>query len=337
MSQRNLTTREPDQRTTERSVPVARIRIDDLPVAEELTPEQEALIQGAGLRSFRPGVEAMETRYVPAPIGPVGMGLDFTAGVLTVPGKLSSNDSHNARVEMNAAGQVQVSSGGNFNTRLTREMVTRIDYQGGPGIDTFTNYTGIKSEFLGQRQGDQHVSFKLDSTQFDDRSANLGARAMVMVDGIAQPTGRLIGANQRPALTWQNAPPGTESWAVVIRDLDAPDGPFSHWVVYNIPANARGLSSDALPGNTLQGLNDSGTLGYFGPNPRVGPRTHRYEITLYALRTRELTPEVTTGPTGATGATEAQLMTAMQNQIIAQTSWVGNYSLPPDQPVIDIV
>ena len=43
---------------------MARIRVDDLPVAEDLTPEQEALIAGAGLRSFRPTLEPLETREV---------------------------------------------------------------------------------------------------------------------------------------------------------------------------------------------------------------------------------------------------------------------------------
>jgi hypothetical protein len=43
---------------------MARIKIEDLPVADNLTPEQEALIQGAGLRSFRPTFEALEARDV---------------------------------------------------------------------------------------------------------------------------------------------------------------------------------------------------------------------------------------------------------------------------------
>src|SRR5262249_38345244 len=37
-------------------------RIDDLPVAKNLTPEQEELIQGAGLKSFRPTLEHLEAR-----------------------------------------------------------------------------------------------------------------------------------------------------------------------------------------------------------------------------------------------------------------------------------
>ena len=46
------------------SEPFPRIRVADLSVAEDLTPEQEALIAGAGLRSFRPTLEPLETREV---------------------------------------------------------------------------------------------------------------------------------------------------------------------------------------------------------------------------------------------------------------------------------
>jgi hypothetical protein len=45
---------------------MARIKIEDLPIAENLTPEQEELIQGAGLRSFRPKLEGLEDRQLMA-------------------------------------------------------------------------------------------------------------------------------------------------------------------------------------------------------------------------------------------------------------------------------
>jgi hypothetical protein len=41
---------------------MSRIRIDDLPVVENLTPEQEEMILGAGLRTFRPRLESLESR-----------------------------------------------------------------------------------------------------------------------------------------------------------------------------------------------------------------------------------------------------------------------------------
>jgi hypothetical protein len=64
---------------------MSRIKIEDLPVTENLTPEQEALIEGAGLRSFRPTVEGLEDRQLmdagighalPAPMAPTAGGDD---------------------------------------------------------------------------------------------------------------------------------------------------------------------------------------------------------------------------------------------------------------------
>src|SRR5262249_571030 len=43
-------------------VQMARITIDDLPAAPELPPEQEEQVQGAGPKSFKPGIESLEGR-----------------------------------------------------------------------------------------------------------------------------------------------------------------------------------------------------------------------------------------------------------------------------------
>jgi hypothetical protein len=45
---------------------MARIEIKNLPVAHKLTPEQEELLKGAGLRSFRPTFEVLEGRQLMA-------------------------------------------------------------------------------------------------------------------------------------------------------------------------------------------------------------------------------------------------------------------------------
>jgi phosphatidylethanolamine-binding protein (PEBP) family uncharacterized protein len=70
------------------------------------------------------------------------------------------------------------------------------------------------------------------------------------------------GDNLSPALEWKNVPAGTRSFAVTVFDPDAPTGSgFWHWVVYNIPATATGLSGGAvvkepLPAGAKQGRND---------------------------------------------------------------------------------
>jgi Raf kinase inhibitor-like YbhB/YbcL family protein len=89
------------------------------------------------------------------------------------------------------------------------------------------------------------------------------------------------GKNLTPELHWSAAPAGTKSFALIVRDPDAPiAGGFYHWVVYNIPASATSLKAGA----TLQdlGANTTGNAAYYGPCPPPGP-AHHYIFTLYAL------------------------------------------------------
>jgi Raf kinase inhibitor-like YbhB/YbcL family protein len=93
--------------------------------------------------------------------------------------------------------------------------------------------------------------------------------------------------NSSPELHWSNAPAKTKSFALVIDDIDAPQG-FCHWVVYHIPAHVSHLPAgiapqDTLPNGIRQGLNSWGRLGYGGPCPPIGHHAHRYLFRLYAL------------------------------------------------------
>jgi len=156
MSHSNLITRDSDHRTSERGVPVARIRIDDLPVAEELTPEQEELIQGAGLRSFRPSLEALEARDVPTA---VATGIVLTNRVVTISSSVPDSQVNSANVWTNNRNQVVVQRGTGPAVFLARSQVDRIVYEGAQGIvDTFRNNTSIPSEFVGiLEQRDVHT------------------------------------------------------------------------------------------------------------------------------------------------------------------------------------
>src|SRR5262249_21647215 len=123
MAQQKTRAAVPRGRTTpapERRVPMTRIRIDDLPVAENLTPEQEALIQGAGLKSFRPSLESLEARDMPSttPL-PLPRGMSVSNNVLYInPDNPASNFSprvinfnQNVTVEMTPNGQLQLRRG----------------------------------------------------------------------------------------------------------------------------------------------------------------------------------------------------------------------------------
>ncbi len=72
---------------------MARIRIDDLPAAQDLTPEEQEQLLGAGRPGFRPGFEALEGREMYA--------ANITAGVTA--GVLHVRTLHQAGTEKNDA------------------------------------------------------------------------------------------------------------------------------------------------------------------------------------------------------------------------------------------
>src|SRR5438874_11965395 len=95
------------------------------------------------------------------------------------------------------------------------------------------------------------------------------------------------GRNVSPPLQWSDPPTGTRSLALVCEDPDAPRGTFTHWAIFNLPAESRELSAGvpaepALPNGTAQATNDFGKVGYGGPSPPPG-KPHRYVFKLYAL------------------------------------------------------
>lgn len=124
--------------------------------------------------------------------------------------------------------------------------------------------------------------------------------------------------NISPKLSWSNPPAKTKSFVLICTDPDA-HPLWTHWVVYNIPANVDELPEDLskdekLPDGTLQGLNDFRRAGYGGPCPPSG--THRYFFKLYALDiTLDLSPK----------ETRQQIENAMKGHILAQTELMGTY------------
>ncbi len=103
------------------------------------------------------------------------------------------------------------------------------------------------------------------------------------------------GPNVSPALSWQNAPEGTESFAVTVYDPDAATGSgWWHWVVFDIPTDVTGLEAGAgseggtMPEGSVQSTADAGVPGYGGACPPEGDAPHRYVFTAYALGTASL-------------------------------------------------
>jgi len=131
------------------------------------------------------------------------------------------------------------------------------------------------------------------------------------------------GSNVSPPLAWTDRPEGTKSFALIITDPDAPDPKapkttWVHWVLYDLPADAKGLREaipvKGLPPGALEGSNDWGRTGYGGPCPPIG--RHRYVHTLYALDTVL---------TGLDRPTRAALLAAMEGHVLASAELIGTY------------
>ncbi len=128
------------------------------------------------------------------------------------------------------------------------------------------------------------------------------------------------GQDISPPLSWSDPPEGTESFVLIADDPDAPAGTWVHWVLYNIPTDARELpealpAQDTLDNGSLHGRNSWGRNDYGGPCPPSG--THRYLFKLYALDTTlELEP----------GAKKTKVLNAMEGHILAQTELMGTFS-----------
>jgi Raf kinase inhibitor-like YbhB/YbcL family protein len=131
-----------------------------------------------------------------------------------------------------------------------------------------------------------------------------------------------IGKNISPALTWTDPPAGTQSFALIVDDPDAPIGIWVHWVLFNIPSDKRELQENLPitgknvdPNAIYVGKNSSGSTSYQGPCPPSG--THRYYFKLYALDMLvSLLP----------GATKEQLLKEMKGHILAQAELMGTFS-----------
>lgn len=94
------------------------------------------------------------------------------------------------------------------------------------------------------------------------------------------------GADASPALSWGEPPSGTNTFALVMSDPDAPGGNFVHWVIYDLPASTRSLPEGVAQGPDAagghQGPNSFEKTGYNGPCPPPG-KPHRYFFRLWAL------------------------------------------------------
>lgn len=117
---------------------------------------------------------------------------------------------------------------------------------------------------------------------------------------------------------WENVPYGTNSFAVIVDDPDAPHPYFVHWLAWNIPGEWTRLDPGCDPDDErfAQGTNGFGNVGWSGPCPPRDHGPHRYVVRVFALDAMlDLEP----------GANRAALEAAIHGHALASAELVARY------------
>ncbi|HTR47652.1 MAG TPA: YbhB/YbcL family Raf kinase inhibitor-like protein [Verrucomicrobiae bacterium] len=136
---------------------------------------------------------------------------------------------------------------------------------------------------------------------------------------------RNISTGISPELEWRNVPKGTVTLALIMHDPDAhiakAPTDITHWLVFNIPADAtslpEGVAPEApLPNGALQGTNITGKAGFQGSC--AGPGSpHHYTFELLALDAKLDLPQ---------GATREQIQDAVKGHVLGSAVYIGLFN-----------
>lgn len=148
---------------------------------------------------------------------------------------------------------------------------------GEDGSSTTSSTTTTSSSAGGGGEGGEGgaVPFAISSPAFDEGGTIPSANVCVSGGG----------ANQSPVLSWTAGPAGTQSYAIVMRDLDFQSG-FLHWVIWDIPVNTlpagiENVYQPSAPAGAKQAPFNQGLVGYYGPCSPNSVNT--YQFTVYAI------------------------------------------------------
>ena len=143
-------------------------------------------------------------------------------------------------------------------------------------------------------------------------------------DGVAP------GEGTSPAMSWANAPAGTQSFVLNMHDLDVVHNKTTddqvHWVVWNIPPVANGLPEGVPKGSRRSDgsyqISVTGPM-YRGPGAAATGPLHHYVFELYALDTK-----VDVQPTADAFETRASVLKAIQGHILGKAVYGGLFKRP---------
>lgn len=142
--------------------------------------------------------------------------------------------------------------------------------------------------------------------------------------------GAAPGEGTSPALTWINAPAGTQSFVLHMHDLDFSRNKTTddqvHWLVWNIPGTSKGFSEGLPRGITLpDGSHQISVTGdvYRGPGAAANGPLHHYIFELFAL---DIIVDIK--PAGDAFENRKAVMQAMEGHILGKAAYGGRFKRP---------
>ncbi len=232
------------------------------------------------------------------------------------------------------AGLAQTPDGALLLTDDTNGIMYRISYtgknKGRPQSGIPTNAWGADIR-INDPTPPEPRGINAPTLALDQLGAGAGSEPLAVQSPAFEPGGTIPplfsaeeGENISPPVAWEEGPEGTQSYVLLMEDPDAAENPpFVHWLIYNIPAAVTKLPK-SVPGqedvaeleDALQGQNDRGEIGYFGPKPPPEDGAHSYHFQVFALDT-VLDIKF--------GATRDELLAAMEGHVLAGGELIGKY------------
>lgn len=122
------------------------------------------------------------------------------------------------------------------------------------------------------------------------------------------------GKNINPPLEIKETPAAAKSLVLIMDDVDAPAGVFTHWLVFDIFSGITRVSPGSAP-EGIPGKNTFGQENYGGPCPHSG--THRYYFRVFALDKLLKLPS---------GSTREKVEAAMKDHVLDQAELMVIYA-----------
>src|SRR5882724_5589835 len=126
------------------------------------------------------------------------------------------------------------------------------------------------------------------------------------------------GEGQHPELQIHEIPPDAKSLVLIVEDPDAPDKPFTHWLLWNIPVqHPVVISHEGRPEGSAEGMNGSGRYGWLPACPPPGSGDHHYQFKVYALDR-----QIDVGQS----ISKADLRDSIDSYVLTKAEFVGKYA-----------